>query len=127
MNRWKSIIALLLAMLYLPATGHCALEQVGWIDSAGACCDQTALADNPQTDSCSYECCPIEYALYLSAPHSVSTSPQLAAPVLILLALRSTADDPQHVAPRCPPPVPPKAWQFAFRTALPARAPSCLS
>jgi len=127
-NRWKAMIALLLAMLYLPATGHCALEQTGWFPSAGDCCEQATSATDSQPSSCAGNCCPIENADYFS-PNKDRTSVVIVvvAPYVMVLALDILPKQSPPVSPGSSPPELLKVWQFVYRTALPPRAPSFVS
>jgi len=122
------MIALLLAILYLPATGHCLLEQAGWFPSAGACCEQTASATGSQDSSCTEGCCPIENADYFS-PNKDRTSVMIVAvpAYVMVLALDILPRQSPPVSPESSPPELLKVWQFAYRTALPPRAPSFVS
>lgn len=127
-NRGKAIVALLLAMIYLPATGHCLLEQAGWLSPGGDCCEQTASADGSQNASCPYGCCPIEKAVYFSASGNAASTVIAEIPVcMVIVVLPLTANEPHLISPDTSPPILPNAWQFSFRTALPPRAPSFVS
>ena len=122
------MIALLVAVLYLPATAHCLLETAGWLPSGGDCCEQTPSAEGSSTIPCASGCCPSENAAYFS-PTSGGLSPLVAeAPgCAILLALEVLPNLPEVVPPECSPPELSKVWQFVFRTASPPRAPSFAS
>lgn len=128
-SRWKALIALLLAMLYLPATGHCLLEQAGWLPSGGDCCEQSASTDRSQSVPCaSYGCCPSEFAVYFKTANGIQSLPTAEIPVCViafafdLLPKQSLTPVPESYPPELP-----KIWQFSFRTALPPRAPSFVS
>jgi hypothetical protein len=127
-NRWKAMIALLLALLYLPATGHCALEQAGWFPEAGDCCEQTASATGSQTSSCAEGCCPVESGDYFSRNKDRTSVMIVAVPAFVMvLALDILPKQSLLVSPESSPLELLKIWQFAYRTALPPRAPSFVS
>ncbi len=119
------MIALLLAMLYLPATGHCLLEQAGWLPSGGDCCEQAVATDGSPAVPCAYDCCPSEYAVYFSPANGVLSQLIAEVPVCVIaLALDVLLQQSLIISPESSPPELPKVWQFTFRTALPPRAPS---
>ena len=128
-KRWKAILALLLALIYLPATGHCLLEQAGWLPSGGDCCEASDSTDRSQSVPCaSYGCCPSEFAVYFKAASGIQSLPTAEIPVCViafaldLLPKQSLAPPPESYPPELP-----KIWQFSLRTALPPRAPSFVS
>jgi hypothetical protein len=122
------MIVLLLALLYLPATSHCLLEQAGWFPSAGDYCEQTASAGNPQTSSCAYGFCRIASVDHLMPNPGGMTWPVAQVPIFELaLALEVLPLQSLTVPPAAPPRDLPQGWQFAYRTALPPRAPSFVS
>ena len=129
-NRWKALIALLLAMCYLPATAHCLLEQAGWFaDSDGCCEDSTPTEDSSSNPpSCVGGCCGIErdnYSTTSRNPALVFFPAELATSTLLV---SSDELPPAKILPiDTSPPDLPQAWQFSFRTALPPRAPSLVS
>jgi hypothetical protein len=127
-NRWKAMIALLLAMLYLPATGHCALEQAGWFPPAGDCCEQTASATGSQDSSCAEGCCPVESGGYFSPnKERASVLTYAMSAYVMVLALDILPRQSPPVSPESSPPELLKVWQFTYRTALLPRAPSFVS
>jgi len=127
-NRWKAMIALLLAMLYLPATAHCLLEQAAWLPAGGGCCEESPTADSSETSSCPDGCCPLEDTGYPRAFGGSSTAFLASIQLYELAALVDfTPKQALAVLPQPSPPDLPKAWQFAFRAALPPRAPSFVS
>jgi hypothetical protein len=122
------MIVLLLALLYLPATGHCLLEQAGWFPSAGDNCEQIPSAGNPPTSSCAYGFCPIASVDHLMPNPGGTTWPVAQVPIFELaLALEVLPLQSLTVPPETTPPDLPQGWQFAYRTALPPRAPSFVS
>lgn len=122
------MIALLLALWYLPATAHCLLEQVGWLAPGADCCDQKASDDGSQSLPCPYGCCPSEYAVYFNPiKGDVSLLAVEVPPCVVMLPLAVLPEQSEFVPPESSPPELPKVWQFSFRTALSPRAPSFVS
>jgi len=127
-NRWKAAVALVLAILYLPVTAHCLLEQAGWLPADGDCCEQRASTDGSTPAPCAYGCCLPEHAVYVS-PLKRDSSPLTAeVPVWVTALVADVAPkESLTVPPESSPPTVQKVWQFIFRTALPPRAPSLVS
>ena len=126
--RWRATIALLLALLYLPATGHCLLETAGLLPSGGDCCEQTSSPDGSSTIPCVYGCCPSEYAVHFSPANDGVLLLVAEVPVVVVvLPLEVLPQRSLVVPPESSPPDLPTGWQFSFRTALPPRAPSFVS
>lgn len=120
------MIALLLALSYLPATGHCLLESAGWLPSGGECCEESSSANGSPAFPCAYGCCPSEYAVYFSPAHV--GAPLIAeVPVCVVATVELVPKPSPPVAPESSPPELLKLWQFTSRTALPPRAPSFVS
>jgi hypothetical protein len=129
-KRWKAIVALALALVYLPAASNCLLEMAGLLSCQNDCCEQTTAGDGAPRDYCPYGCCPIEYAVHFhfGVNHAVTAAPVAAIPLCRPEPIFLTP--PQQVYPIIPDGSPPelaRAWQFCFRTALPPRAPSLAS
>jgi hypothetical protein len=119
----------MLLALWLPATSHALLEQVGWIHTARGDTDDHSGTDNDH-DAADGIC------------HAASTDVQLPYPELhagptvasanvsfVLTALFEAAlalpngPDPPGVAP----PEFSHTWQFSLRASLPPRAPALIS
>jgi hypothetical protein len=127
-NRWKAIIALLLATCYLPATGHCLLEQAGWFSEVDGCCEASAPMDSPPFAPCGDGCCAIERGGYASNPRTLLlTAPVAAVAPAPLAAVTCLAPVEKIVPVDSSPPELSRSWCFRFRTALPPRAPSFVS
>ncbi len=125
------LAALLLATLWLPATLHCQLENLG-LESLFACADQPAETAHTGGDTCSDDGCQsIESGQFAITKSKLDLS-QLPALACIGVACF------QHLAPPAPAPeifavhqemtLPlQRTWQFARRAALPSRAPDTLN
>jgi hypothetical protein len=127
----RSVVSLLLVASWLPASAHPLLQYAGLIHECHADHD-TDSSGSHEHDSDNHEAADGKCAL--SATHiSVPVPDAAASPLpLCLLGLRWVSE--LHFEPQpsgLPPPgtAPPQLshrWQFSFRTALPARAPSLI-
>jgi hypothetical protein len=123
-RRWFSIISLLLALVWAPATSHCLLESVGWIHHSECCAEHasaSALGHDAADGVCHVAANEVDLAKRPDAAPDLLTCSAVAllaavweAPVTGVAVWRS--DPFETLSPR---------WQFVLRTALPARAPSC--
>jgi hypothetical protein len=129
------MLALLLALLWAPATSHCLLEHAGWIHHSEVCADHDANVDHEHdtNDSHGHDGADGEYQLpstglkiakrtgSVGAVDDVSWLPvdaALSRPVFLPDSGGAPANATfcRDFSPR---------WQFVLRTALPPRAPSC--
>jgi hypothetical protein len=133
MGKFKAILTILLAVLWMPISSHCLLWEVTSGLESLSCCTHTETEEKAPhhdedcaTDSCSV----VERAKYQSFFQRV-TVPALDTHVLFeLLPLPEPA-----LTSKAPGPHPsddalarlPVAWQFSARTALPPRAPALVS
>ena len=120
------MLALLLALAWVPLTSHCLLESAYGFEFLRCTADTQSSPANPAhcgDDSC----CSVEKASYQAPSH------QQIIPVFALALLPSelVADSEHSLPPQVTlgllttaPPELSAGWQFAFRTALPSRAPS---
>ncbi len=123
MRRFHRLLALLLLLLWAPATLHCALEAAGLI---GTQCAEDCGRDSGREDGCDL----VESGLYKNSTPLL----KIAAPELLRLAfLFVPALEPPGLAPAFAP-APffaaqtlRRTWQFAQRAAPPCRAPSLAS
>ena len=114
---------LVLLALWLPVTFHCELESIPGLEFV------RCAADTPNQSDCNDDgCCAVEKQQYKSEQYR-KTMPVLvsisAAP--FLNATHSLPDEVSLGIFTAAPPELLKTWQFAFRTALPVRAPSLAS
>ncbi len=134
----KNIMAVVLALLWLPASSHAFLEYAGLIHERHA--DHADHADHDadasgshEHDADNHEAADGNYAStssHISAPlpDAVAMPMLFCAPRLNWVSELHVAPPPSGLAP--PGTAPPQLshyWQFSFRTALPARAPSLIS
>jgi hypothetical protein len=130
--KWfKTVVMMLLLALWLPATSHALLEQVGWIHTAHADAHDASDADNDDNHDAADGLCRVASTdvqvpppeltgglLLVSADFSLT----LAALFETSLALPNGPDPPGAAPPELS-----HTWQFSFRASLPARAPSVIS
>ena len=128
---FRNIVFTLAAFLWLPASAHCHLESLPGLDFFQCAVDDQPVCD-PSKDCGGCGC----FALEKSQYHANPTQLRLTIPAPVLQpVLFLPSPPPAGVLPAevslgiltaAPPPLL-KTWQFASRTALPARAPSLAS
>jgi len=128
-RHFRNIVFTLAAFLWLPASAHCQLESLPGLAFFQCAVDEQSGCD-PGKDCGDCGCFAVEKAQYKSEQlHLTIPAPDLL-PVLFAPLLPPSNTLPAEVSlgilPTAPPPLL-KAWQFAFRTALPVRAPSLAS
>jgi hypothetical protein len=125
---FRVIVALLLALMWLPATLHCGLEAAGLLEHAESCChDEHEASQEPVhcgTDNCgvveSGDYQPVHSLVKISAPVAVLDFSSL------LEVVRPRPIEPKIVAPvdvESPPEIR-RTWHFVVRAAPSPRAPS---
>jgi hypothetical protein len=131
-NRLKTVVSLLLAAVCLPASSHALLEHFELIHQVHADYDQDSDGSH-EHDADNHDAADGKCALS-SAHVSVPVANTVVTPFLLSpfglewtsefpAARQSSGLDPPGTAP----PQLSHRWQFSFRTALPARAPSLIS
>jgi hypothetical protein len=129
--KWLRTMAVLtLAVLWLPVSVHCQLEQIPGLEFL-SCCDHEDTSGPHQDDDCAGDACAVlESGLYKLEEHQVP----LPAPASVGAALAafptSLASDSAAAGALVrgnDPPDFPRPWQFTSRAALPPRAPSFAS
>ncbi len=125
----KTVLIVLLALLWAAASNHCKLEQIPEWDFL-ACCNHEDTAPHQDDDCATDGCATVENQLYKTETAQIS----VAAPTLLfatfLCPLWAESSNPQTVSLVLPDAAPAelsRVWQFSYRTALPPRAPSIAS
>jgi len=119
-----------MAVLWLPISVHCELEEIPALQFLSCCPDDDAAPhqdDDCETDGCAV----VESGLYKTEERRAS----LPAPILVFcvvsnwLAAAPVAPEPAifDLPPVSPPPEISVGWHFSFRTALLPRPPSFVS
>ena len=119
-SRLLQLIAVLLALLWLPITAHCSLETLPGLEFLE--CESDASKKDCEEDACAQ----IERPSYkISDTETIVPEPQLAIWFELIFPREVPVDSPQP-STAAPPEISP-GWQFLFRVALPPRAPSFVS
>lgn len=118
MLRIRSLIAMVLLAIWLPATLHCELELIGAVADCSGCHDNPVAQDN-DADSCIV----VESDGYRIDSHALNVVPlDLFVPTAVLSPLSSNSIG-ERLDRTAAPLAFHRTWQFACRAALPARAP----
>ena len=128
----KNILFVLAAFAWLPMASHCRLESVPGFEFLACISETTCHGESkPQQSGADQSgCCSVEKSHYksdqlritLPTPEmlTIDSAPSFdlarALPAEVCVGILNTG-----------PPELPSTWQFSFRTALPARAPSFIS
>ena len=131
MRYLKTIGVIALALLWVPITSHCQLEAIPSLTALLACCGHEETATPHEDQDCEQDACAsVESGGYRTQEHE----PLLVSPDYIaikvsagVVALNSLPDEVSLGILTTAPPEQHHTWQFAFRTALPVRAPSSAS
>jgi len=127
----KTIWVVALALLWVPITSHCQLEAIPGLTALLACCDHEEAATPHEDEDCQQDACAsVESGDYRTQEHE----PLLVSPdhisikvSAVVVELSSLRDEVSLQILATAPPEQHHIWQFAFRTALPVRAPSFAS
>ena len=123
-KRSRTVFAVFMLAIWVPATSHALMEAVGMIHQQHADADSDSDHDHDAADGI----CAVTSA---NAPIAKPVSVSVILYVLSHSALINFAsDETRHfsfAALGPSPPLLPKSWQFVYRAALPGRAPSFLS
>jgi hypothetical protein len=125
-RRAFSIVACLLAVLWLPATLHCGLEAAGFLDQHAH--EETTASDSDCGDTCANDsCAAVEDGAYKRSSELIS----LPAPVLTACQTCAApppqkSNPPTSISPETTdsPPELARTWQFTARMAFQPGAPS---
>jgi len=126
MKLWCKVMAVVLALLWVPVTSHCLLEEAGLIHH-NACCQSSLGEDHSHGHDAADGCCQVESRQLAAQKHDV-----LKAVVLVTFltaSVFSTVDQPvvsSILGEGVAPPELSPTWQFVSRAAVSPRAPSVL-
>ena len=125
----KTVLAVLLALAWVPLTAHCQIESLAGMELLS--CQSAGETPTSSGSHCAdSSCCAWESAQYhLPQNQAPSLIPMFA---VVLQVLISVQDDNRPVRVcqsllKTAPPEMPKIWQFVLRASLPVRAPSLVS
>jgi hypothetical protein len=128
-QRIKAAVALVLALVWMPAVSCCLIDASGLVGKQ-ECCSKEHSKSPPSPGDCDQPCgalasasyLPHQSQLFVIAPIGVS----LFDAVFPLIEIHGPAGVGRQL-PETEPPEPAGHWQFFFRTALAPRAPSFAS
>jgi hypothetical protein len=129
------IMAVCLALLWVPVSGHCQIEALTGA-TLFACSDDATHegADSaPLDDHCGGDsCATVENGHYRADLQVIGANPPIGANLLLSLLIPDTSDLDLSPGDRCcatgqPPPELSVSWQFSSRAVLSPRAPSLVS
>lgn len=129
MHRIKALVAVVLALVWLPAASCCLIDAAGWLGKQ-QCCSKEHSQRAPGNGNCDQPCGAVASAILLpQQSHSLIFAPVGVLPFDSATAL---AEIPRlmEIGRDLPATAPPELaghWQFSFRTALSPRAPSFIS
>jgi hypothetical protein len=126
-SKLAKVFALLALALYGLASMHCILEGVPGFDFLKTCCFVATGASSPK--DCESDECVVENADYRAEEQAVSAPQPLLLLALLSFVIEAPLPESQvaSLAASGSPPELARFWQFAYRTALPPRAPSIAS
>ncbi len=129
MQALKTIVTVLVLAVWAACTAHCTIENLSACAGVPCCNEDGGQSDQtPQTPG-HCVCGAIQAGGYVSQDSAVAMPLPLEGVVLFVVAPEA-ADLPTgsgSVEPAASPPGALEPWQFLFRAALPARAPSLVS
>lgn len=126
MKRWCKVMALLLALLWMPVSSHCLLECAEFIHQ-DACCQADLSSDHSHGHDAADGNCQVESRQLAAQKHDVLKECLLVA---LLKSIEFSLPEPSGVAfipsEGVAPPELSSSWQFVSRSAVSPRAPSVL-
>jgi hypothetical protein len=128
-RRTAKVFAFIVLALWALATTHCALGRVSGLDFLAWCEAQESSGPGQENGCAGDSCCSIEKDFY-RAMDPIRVLPPSAWVISPLAPLREPTPPPMRLQLACRVGTTPallQPWQFAFRTALPPRAPSPLA
>lgn len=128
MTWFSRLMAVCLAVLWLPMASHCDLEHLPGLEFL-ACGTSVEAASHQQSDCQTDGCASVESGFYKTEERAVEAPAPLVAAVIpaLLLSVPAENDFLSVVVASSVPDELPQRWQFVFRTAAPPRAPSFVS
>lgn len=131
MQRIKAVVALILAVAWLPAVSCCLIDASGLLGKRD-CCSKQHSHSIPGPGNCDQPCGTLASASYFPQQNqefTVTPAP-IGLPLFDRADVLALAPIDASVSRDFPATAPPELaghWQFTFRTALPSRAPSFAS
>lgn len=124
MARFGRMLVWCLAVLWLPASLHCAVDRAGLMTEPPTCCDEPQDAA-PLASACVDDCVPLDTATVEldRGGQGVAEPLWFTSLLAVLPELTAAVAAPQGEPPESAPPELKRTWHFVARAALPARAP----
>jgi hypothetical protein len=126
-QRIKTVVAVLLALVWLPAVSCCLIDASG-LRGKPDCCPKEHSVPGP--GNCNKPCGALASATYLPQQAPLLVIAPICLPLFDCAFSLIEIHRPAGVCRELPTNAPPELaghWQFSFRTALPPRAPSFAS
>jgi hypothetical protein len=126
----RSILVVILALLFVPLTSHCKLESVSGFEFL-RCSPESGGPESHDDHPCDAGCCPVEFSKYQiqrfeEIVPADDSSPEPFCPRMTVSAALPWLERGTG-APTVDPPEPLRPWQFSLRAACPPRAPGSAS
>ena len=129
MQRIKAIVAVVLALVWLPAVSCCLIDASGLLGKQDCCSKEHS--DRPSVPgNCDQPCGALAPAPYLPQESQLLVTAPIGAPLFDSTFPLIELQWPVGIGRDVPATAPPELaghWQFSFRTASPPRAPSFAS
>lgn len=128
-QRIKAAVALVLALVWLPAVSCCLIDASGLLGKQ-ECCSKEHSKSPPSPGKCDQPCGALASASYLPQQSQFLVIAPIGVPMFDPAFPLIEVHRPADVGRELPATAPPELaghWQFCFRTALAPRAPSFAS
>ncbi len=128
-QRIKTVVAVLLALVWLPAVSCCLIDASGLLGKQD-CCSKEHSHSTPGPGNCDQPCGALASASYLPQQSQSLLIAPIGVPLFDAAFPLVEIHRPAGVGRDLPATAPPEMaghWQFSFRTALSPRAPSFAS
>jgi hypothetical protein len=127
-QRIKAVVALVLALVWLPAVSCCLIDASGLLVKQECCSKEHSHSGGP--GNCDKPCGALASAYYLPQQSQMLVMAPIGVPLFDSAISLIEIHRPAGVGRELPATAPPELaghWQFSFRTALAPRAPSFAS
>jgi hypothetical protein len=128
--RWlNKIVALAVALVWLPAVSCCLIDASGLLEKR-ECCSKEHSRAVPGPGNCDKPCGALASAAYVPQQSQLLVIAPIGLPLFDFADLLTAIQSPVRISHDFPATAPPELaghWQFSFRSALSPRAPSLTS
>ena len=129
MQRIKAVVAVVLALVWLPAVSCCLIDASGLLGKQN-CCSKEHSQSVPGPNNCDQPCGTLASAHYFPQQYQSLIIAPVGLPLFDCAEFLAEIQRPAGIGRELPATAPPELaghWQFSFRTALAPRAPSFAS